>query len=172
MEFAQRFIALREALRTQCPTEFSHENNAEVCGRTVALHSYARITIKQKLLGLIDTKNLVYSTERRVYALEPNPLTENAIDAWWNYGCQIVDEMTQPEEGHQFSMVSVMLACPQVDARVARKMRRLRHEIDFKKEERGWVSLRFAVIDLSTGKVFTNSMGAPLTNILKKAWQG
>ena len=172
MEFAQRFIALREALRAQCPTEFSHENNAEVCGRTVALHSYARITIKQKLLGLIDTKNLVYSTERRVYALEPNPLTENAIDAWWNYGCQIVDEMTQPEEGHQFSMVSVMLACPQVDARVARKMRRLRHEIDFKKEERGWVSLRFAVIDLSTGKVFTNSMGAPLTNILKKAWQG
>ena len=172
MEFAQKFIALREALRAQCPKEFVHENNVELCGRTVALNSFARITIKQKLLGLIDTKNLVYSTERRVYALEPHPLTETSIEDWWNYGCRIVDELTKPEDGHQFSMVSLMLACPQVDARVARRMRRLRHDVDYKQDGLGWVSLRFAVIDLATGKVHTNSMGGPLANILKSAWQG
>ena len=171
MEFAQRFIAIREALRAQCPAEFTHENNAEICGRTVALHSFARVTIKQKILGLMETKNLVYSTERRIYALEPHPLTENAIEDWWAYGCRIVDELSQPEDGHQFSMVSLMLACPQVDARVARKMRRLRYELEFKEKGLGWISLRFAVIDLSTGKVHTNSMGTPLTNILKSAWQ-
>ena len=172
MEFAQRFIALREALRAQCPPEFEHENNAAVCGRSVALHSFVRVSTKQKILGLMETKNVVYSTERRLYALEPHPLTEAAIDDWWRYGCQIVDELSQPEDGHQFSMVSLMLACPQVDARVARRMRRLRYELEFKEQKLGWISLRFAVIDLSTGKVYTNSMGTPLANILKSAWQG
>ena len=171
MEFAQKFIALREALRAQCPAEFSHENNAVLCGRTVALHSFARVTIKQKILGLMETKNLIYSTERRVYALEPNPLTENTIQDWWSYGCRIVDELSQPEAGHQFSMVSLMLACPQVDARVARKIRRLRHEVEYNQTKLGWVSLRFAVIELTTGRIYTNSMGSPLANILKSAWK-
>ena len=170
MEFAQKFIALREALRAQCPQEFSHENNVEICGRSVALNSFVNVQTKQKILGLMETKTLVYSTERRVYALEPHPLTEDSIHDWWNYGCRIVDELTKPEDGHQFSLVSLMIACPQVDARVARKMRRLRHEIKYKQEKLGWVSLRFAVIELSTGKVYTNSMGSPLANILKNAW--
>ena len=172
MEFAQRFIALRETLRAQCPTEFTHENNTAVCGRSVALHSYVHVQTKQKILGLMETKALVYSTERRLYALEPNPLTESAIEDWWSYGCRIVDELTKPEDGHQFSLVSLMIACPQVDARLARKLRRLRYEIEYKNEKLGWVSLRFAVIELSTGKVYTNSMGAPLANILKSAWNG
>lgn len=172
MEFAQKFIAMREALRAQCPPEFVHENNTEVCGRSVALHSFVNVQSKQKILGLMETKNMVYSTERRVYALEPHPLTEESIEDWWAYGRRIVDELTRPEAGHQFSLVSVIIACPQVDARMARKLRRLRYELEFSKEKLGWISLRFAVIELSTGKVYTNSMGAPLTNILKSAWNG
>ncbi len=171
MEFAQRFISLREALRAQCPAEFTHENNAQLLDRSVALHSFAKVEIRQKMLGLIETKNMIYSTERRIYALEPHPLTEESIAAWWDYGCRVVDELTEVKDGHQFSMISLMLACPQVDAKMGRKLKRLRHETDYQEKLFGWSSLRFAVIDLATGKIYTNAMGAPLSGILKDAWK-
>ena len=74
-EAALKFIALRDALRAQCPGEFKHTVNTELCGRTLALHSAARIDTQAKILGMIATKNTIYSTEQRMYALEPNPLT-------------------------------------------------------------------------------------------------
>ena len=169
-EAALKFIALRDALRAQCPKEFTHAVNTEVCGRTLALRSAARIDTQAKILGMIATKNTIYSTEQRMYALEPNPLTAEAVDGWWAYGRRLVDELIVPEAGHQFSMVSLIIACPQVDPRVGRSLRRLKYEPHYEKGKLGWCSLRFAVIDLSDGRVYTNSMGAPLANILKSAW--
>ena len=167
---ALKFIALRDALRAQCPKEFTHAVNAPLCGRTLALHSAARIDTQAKILGMIATKNTIYSTEQRMYALEPNLLTAEAVDGWWAYGRRLVDELIVPEAGHQFSMISLMLACPQVDPRVGRSLRRLKYEPRYADGTLGWCSLRFAVIDLSNGRVYTNSMGAPLANILKSAW--
>ena len=85
---------------------------------------------------------------------------------WW----LIESDLIVPEAGHQFSMVSLIIACPQVDPRVGRSLRRLKYETHYEKGKLGWCSLRFAVIDLSDGRVYTNSMGAPLANILKSAW--
>ena len=169
-DIALKFIALRDALRAQCPGEFKHTVNTELCGRTLALHSAARIDTQSKILGMIATKNTVYSTEQRMYALEPNPLTAESAGSWWEYGCRLVDELVVPEAGHQFSMVSLIVACPQVDPRVGRTLRRLKYESRYAGGKLGWCSLRFAVIDLSDGRVYTNSMGAPLANILKNAW--
>lgn len=169
-EAALKFIALRDALRAQCPQEFHHTVNTELCGRTLALHSAARIDTQPKILGLIATKSTVYSAEQRMFALEPNPLTAESANSWWEYGRSLVDELIVPEAGHQFSMVSLIIACPQVDPRVGRSLRRLKYETHYEKGKLGWCSLRFAVIDLSDGRVYTNSMGAPLANILKSAW--
>ena len=169
-EAALKFIALRDALRAQCPQEFHHTVNTALCGRTLALHSAARIDTQPKILGLIATKSTVYSAEQRMFALEPNPLTAESANSWWEYGRSLVDELIVPEAGHQFSMVSLIIACPQVDPRVGRSLRRLKYEPHYEKGKLGWCSLRFAVIDLSDGRVYTHSMGAPLANILKSAW--
>ena len=172
MQFSEKFISLREALQAQSDPAFSHMCNVTLCDRPVALHSTVRIDTKVKILGVIETKEVAYSAEQRVFALEPQPLTADSLKDWWEFGHRFVDECLVIEAGHQFSMMSLLLACPKVDWRVGFKLRRLSYEPRYKDGVLGWSSLRLGVIDLSTGKVYTNSIGTPLADILKKAWNG
>lgn len=167
---ARKFIALRDALIAQSDPQFRHQTGLPLADRTAALLSTLRVDSKTKMLGLIETGGTVYSTEQRVLVLDPAPLTRESLAAWGDYGRRLTDELIVPEENHQFSLVSLMVASPSVDPRAARWARRVKYEPQFARGKLGWASLRFAVLDLSDGRAYTNSMGAPLADILKKAW--
>ena len=170
MESAQKFIALRDALQAQCDPLFSHTQNIELCNRMVALHSTVCIRTKAKILGVIETKGTVYSTEQRVLVLVPE-LTAETLEDWYNYGKQLMDELIVPKDGHQFSMMSLLLVCPAISPKVGRSLKRLCYDPKYQDGLFGWASLRLAAADLSSDKVYTNRIGAPLANILKTALQ-
>ena len=80
---------------------------------------------------------------------------------------QVSAELVKPDENHDFSLLSVILAAGETDKSVLKKLKKLSDERKYQSGKHGWSSIRLAVVDLDTHKVHTNRMGDSLKNILQ-----
>ena len=94
-------------------------------------------------------------------------LDEQTLDDWWKYAQQVSAELVKPDENHDFSLLSVILAAGEIDKSVLKKLKKLSDERKYQSGKHGWSSIRLAVVDLDTHKVHTNRMGDSLKNILQ-----
>ena len=94
-------------------------------------------------------------------------LDEQTLDDWWQYAQQVSAELVKPDENHDFSLLSVILAAGETDKSVLKKLKKLSNERKYQSGKHGWSSIRLAVVDLDTHKVHTNRMGDSLKNILQ-----
>ena len=94
-------------------------------------------------------------------------LDEQTLDDWWKYAQQVSAELVKPDENHDFSLLSVILAAGETDKSVLKKLKKLSDERKYQSGKHGWSSIRLAVVDLDTHKVHTNRMGDSLKNILQ-----
>ncbi len=166
MAFPEKFVAFRKKLEQEQDAAFISHENVTIAGRTAALKSSFEAISTRRLLGLIPMGEGHAHEHRLLFAVPEFDV--KALDDWWNYAVQAMDELVQPDEAHEFSIVSLILATEKVESDAVKKLRRLSYEKTFSGEQSGWVSVRAAAADLGKREVYTNRIGAPLKDILKK----
>lgn len=166
MDFSTEFVALRDTLMNGQDKHFRSQQNAEVSGRIAALLSTYESRSARKLLGLMPTGGSGHAHEYRLLFAVPS-LDEQTLDDWWKYAQQVSAELVKPDENHDFSLLSVILAAGETDKAVLKKLKKLSDERKYQSGKHGWSSIRLAVVDLDTHKVHTNRMGDSLKNILQ-----
>ena len=177
MDFSTEFVALRDKLLNGQDPNFRSQQNVQVSGRMAALLSVFNSRTPRKILGLMPTGGTSHAHEYRLLFAVPS-LNEQALDDWWKYAQQVSAELVKPDENHDFSLLSVILAAGEIDKSVLNelkaekncsdeKLKKLSDERKYQSGKHGWSSIRLAVVDLDTHKVHTNRMGDSLKNILQ-----
>ncbi len=166
MDFSTEFVALRDRLTNGQPPQFRSQQNVQVSGRMAALLSVFTSRSTRKILGLMPTGGSGHAHEYRLLFGVPS-LDETALEDWWQYALKTADELIKPDKDHDFSLISLLLAVGEADKAALKKLKKLTGERKFEGGKHGWASIRIAVIDLSTRKVYTNRMGDSLKNILQ-----
>lgn len=163
MDFPQEFVALRARLEKQQGEAFHSRQNITIADRTAALFSSMENYNTRKMLGLFSLNITRHANQYRLLFAQPT-FQEDDLNSWWEYTLQVAQELVQPDETHDFSIVSLIIAvesCPRV---VQKKLNKLSCEQTY--GVNGWSSVHMAIIDFSSHTVYTNRMGAPLKNIL------
>lgn len=169
MDFSTEFIALRDRMAGAMQKDFVCRENYEIGGRMAALYSSFGVTSERKLLGLVGLGNSGHAHEYRALFAAPS-LDEKAMEDWWQYALSLERQLVEPDRDHVFSIVSVILVTEGLEKPLQKQLRKLNQEHQFKGEDQaGWSSIRFAVADLGTRKVFSNRFGEPLKNVVG-AW--
>ena len=88
---------------------------------------------------------------------------------WWAYAEKAFDTLVEPDENHDFSIVSVILAAGELEKDVPKRLKKLAHEQQFEGGKHGWGSVRMACVDLEAHKLCVSRMGDSLKNIMKAA---
>ncbi len=165
MGFPEKFVEFRDRLKNGQAEEFTSCENVEVAGRTVALKSSCSITSERRILGVVPAGE-GHAHEHRLLVSVP-VLDERTLLEWWRYGGRVLDTLTHPDDTHSFTIISLILAVQSVECRAVKKLKRYYELQDYKARNSGWASLRAAVVELDTGKIYTSRDGAPLKNILR-----
>ena len=76
-------------------------------------------------------------------------------------------EKVHPNPSHMTSYLSLVVIANTADAQALKTVRHTRFHKEFKMGFEGWVDMRLAVIDLSSRKVTTNSMGKDMKRSLE-----
>ena len=166
MDFSTEFVALRDRIVQEQDKAFVCKQNIEVAGRVAALVSTFDSIAQRKLLGVVPTGGSSHAHEYRLLFAVPT-LDETALEDWWEYALQVEQALVQPDMGHDFSLVSVILVTGSVSRPVQKKLRKLASERQYKGAQAGWSSVRIAVVGLEGRDIHTNRMGDSLKNILK-----
>lgn len=166
MEFASEFVALRDRIVRSLDSAFEVQRNVPVAGRTAALLGSFGILSERRLLGLMATGKTGHAHEYRLLFAEPE-LDADGLADWWAYAERVEQELVQPDESHDFSIVSLILVTRSVEPSLQKKVRRLTAERKFAGGKQGWSSIHIAVVALDTHQVYTNRLGGTLKNILQ-----
>ena len=86
---------------------------------------------------------------------------------WWAYAERVFETLVEPDENHDFSIVSIILAAGELEKDVPKRLKKLAHEQQFEGGKHGWGSVRMACIDLEAHKLCVSRMGDSLKNIMK-----
>lgn len=165
MDFPTAFVALRDRFAAAQDESYVVCPNAAVAGRTAALTATLAIAQERKLMGIMPMGSSGHAHEYRLLFAAP-ALDERALADWWAYAEAAEQTLVQPDAAHDFSLVSLILVTDEVPRAVQKKIKRLSGGRRFVKPQAGWSSINLAVVDLSAGCVYANSMGAGLKNVL------
>lgn len=78
-------------------------------------------------------------------------LDEQTLDDWWKYAQQVSAELVKPDENHDFSLLSVILAAGETDKSVLKKLKKLSDERKYQSGQarlvvhpvwRSWILIR------------------------------
>ncbi|WP_418984820.1 hypothetical protein [Agathobaculum sp.] len=166
MDFSTEFVALRDRLLAAQDKAFRTEKNAELEGRMAAFSSAYTIKSARKILGLMPTGGVGHAHEYRLLFAVPQ-LDADGLADWWEYAQRTFAALVQPDDNHDFSIVSVILAAWEVDKEVPKRLKKLALEQQFSGGKQGWGSVRMAAVDLSGRKVHVSRTGDALKNIIK-----
>ena len=114
MDFSTEFVALRDKLLNGQDPHFRSQQNVQVSGRMTALLSVFNSRTARKILGLMPTGGTSHAHEYRLLFAVPS-LDEQTLDDWWKYAQQVSAELVKPDENHDFSLISVILAAGETD---------------------------------------------------------
>nr|WP_297171978.1 hypothetical protein [uncultured Agathobaculum sp.] len=165
MDFSTEFVAFRDRLLASQDKAFITSLNARVAGRAVAALSSFGLDSERKLLGVVPLGGKSHAHEYRLLFAVP-VLSEPLLQDWWQYTEAAEHELVQPDENHEFSILSIIIASETIDPGVPKKLRRLAGGRDFTNVGRGWSTIRLAAVDLAGRRIYTNRMGSSLKNIL------
>lgn len=168
MDFSTEFVALRDRLIETQDKAFRTQTNVEVAGRMAALCSSFTIKSARKILGLMPTGGVGHAHEYRLLFAVPKLGADELAD-WWAYAEKAFETLVEPDENHDFSIVSVILAAGELEKDVPKRLKKLAHEQQFKGGKHGWGSVRMACVDLEAHKLYVSRMGDSLKNIMKAA---
>ncbi len=166
MDFSSEFVALRDRIEKNIDPMFTTKQNAPVEGRTAALMSSFKAGSERKVLGMISTGNMAYAHEYRLLFAQP-VLDAQALEDWWGYALGLERALVQPGEEHSFTLISLVLACAEIDRVTQKKIKKLSSERQYDGGRSGWSSVRLAVADLAARKIYANGSGETLKGILK-----
>ena len=124
MDFSTEFVALRDKLLNGQDPHFRSQLNVQVSGRMAALLSVFNSRTPRKILGLMPTGGTSHAHEYRLLFAVPS-LDEQTLDDWWQYAQQVSAELVKPDENHDFSLLSVILAAGETDKSVLKKLKKL-----------------------------------------------
>ena len=124
MDFSTEFVALRDKLLNRQDPHFRSQQNVQVSGRMAALLSVFNSRTPRKILGLMPTGGTSHAHEYRLLFAVPS-LDEQTLDDWWRYAQQVSAELVKPDENHDFSLLSVILAAGETDKSVLKKLKKL-----------------------------------------------
>ena len=124
MDFSTEFVALRDKLLNGQDPHFRSQQNVQVSGRMAALLSVFNSRTPRKILGLMPTGGTSHAHEYRLLFAVPS-LDEQTLDDWWKYAQQVSAELVKPDENHDFSLLSVILAVGETDKSVLKKLKKL-----------------------------------------------
>ena len=153
MDFSTEFVALRDRLIETQDKAFRTQTNVEVAGRMAALCSSFTIKSARKILGLMPTGGVGHAHEYRLLFAVPKLGADETL--------------VEPDENHDFSIVSVILAAGELEKDVPKRLKKLAHEQQFEGGKHGWGSVRMACVDLEAHKLCVSRMGDSLKNIMK-----
>lgn len=166
MEFSTAFVALRDQMQAGQDKRFSSLQNHAVCSRTAALYSAFSLSEERKIMGIMPTGGFTHAHEHRLLFAVPS-LTEDGLADWWNYAQTVLQTLVEPDAAHEFSIISLILACGEMDKGVVKRLKKLSFEKRYNKPQNGWASVRLAAVDLTERKVYTNHMGGILADVVK-----
>ena len=156
MDFSTEFVALRDRLLETQDKAFRTQTNVEVAGRKS----------ERKILGLMPTGGVGHAHEYRLLFAVPKLGADELAD-WWAYAEKAFETLVEPDENHDFSIVSVILAAGELEKDVPKRLKKLAHEQQFEGGKHGWGSVRMACVDLEAHKLCVSRMGDSLKNIMK-----
>lgn len=166
-DYSAALVALRDRLAAGLTAPFHTEQNVPVCGRVCALHAWFDEAAEAKFMGLLSMGGAVtHSHEHRMLFAVPD-LTDEALDDWWAFARCCQDELVCPDAAHQFTLISFYLVYGAASPRALRRLRRLSSEINYKKPQFGWSSIRLCAVEAGSGKTTVNRMGKPLAELLR-----
>jgi len=162
MDFPEMFVAFRETLRDGQDKAFISHENIQVAGRTAALKSSYGLTSERRMLGLIPM-GTGHAHEHRLLFAAPELDADSLFD-WWNYSINALDELVEIDDTHEFTILSLILACDKIDPQVVKKMKRLSYE---KNLSEGWISMRAIAVELGSRNIYASRTGGPLREIVR-----
>jgi len=143
MDFSTEFVALRDRLIETQDKAFRTQTNVEVAGRMAALCSSFTIKSARKILGLMPTGGVGHAHEYRLLFAVPKLGADELAD-WWAYAERVFETLVEPDENHDFSIVSIILAAGELEKDVPKRLKKLAHEQQFEGGKHGWGSVRMA----------------------------
>lgn len=165
MDFAEKFVSFRDKLEQTQDKAYKSQKNVMVEGRPVPLYSVLNINSERKMFGIMKMGSVGHAHDFRFLFSEPK-LTEEKLIEYFEYGKKIEETAVEADKGHDFSMITIVLFCGQIDSAAAKAIKKANAE---KKYASGWSSVRIGMVDLSTGKIFTNRLGDVVKDIIKSA---
>ena len=130
------------------------------------------------LFFVVEIRQVVHAVVRRLLlvvirrALHDGRILAHQLGAdeladWWAYAEKAFETLVEPDENHDFSIVSVILAAGELEKDVPKRLKKLAHEQQFEGGKHGWGSVRMACVDLEAHKLCVSRMGDSLKNIMK-----
>lgn len=166
MDFSSGFVALRDRMEQGYDAAFTSRQNVVLEGRTAALMSVFSASSERKILGVMSTGSMAHAHEYRLLFAQPS-LDEQSLGDWWSYALRVERALVKPDAEHSFTLVSLVLVCADMEKTVQKKLKKLVAERQYDKGRNGWSSIRLAVIDLTSRKLYANPSGDTLKNVLK-----
>lgn len=163
--FEQKFEHLLTAIESDMHDPFSLHRDAMVAGRWVALDASFGLNAERRIFGMVPTGNMSHCQETCLF-LPFETLTLSTLEEQQRYAARVVEETVQPDATHEFSMVSLVLATNAMDKALQKPIKKYTHDIRYALPQRGWASVRLAIIDLSDGKIYANLAGSSLRDRL------
>lgn len=165
MDFAEKFVSFRDRFESSQDAAYQSQKNITVEGKVVSLYSALNHDSQRKLFGIMKLGTVGHAHDFRFLFGEPNLSPEKLLE-YYEYGKKIQQTAVNPDKAHDFSLITVIVACGEIDKAALSKIKKLNSE---KQYASGWSSLRIGLIDLSSGKIHTNRLGDAVKNIIKPA---
>lgn len=166
-DFPERFISIVNQIESSLPHQFKKSRMVDYDGKIAALSANFCIEKERKWMGLLSTSKSSHCHEFRLVYSCP-VLTSDILDDWWNFVCTQQEKLIPIDETHEFSFISLILICSEVENSVIKQLKKLNNELHYnKKDKKGWTSARMAVIDLEKNKIYPSRKGDFLRDTLK-----
>lgn len=169
-DFPEQFIDYTRKLEASLPKEFSVKRMEDCCGRVAAVYAEYSNHEQKKLMGIMPTGSVTHCHEFRLTYAVP-VFDMQALTDWWEFACQVQKDIVPADSTHEFSMISLILVTGQTERAAVRKLKIKASERVYEKPRSGWSSVRIALVDLQSGKIYASRMGAPLQELLGRITQ-
>ena len=164
--FSESYVAFCDKIEQSLPDDFVTRRLIAHSGRVAGLSAEYSSTQHKKLFGIMKMAAATHCHEFRIAYAVPR-LDAETLEDWWEFARELQREIVPADPAHEFSMVSLILVCGEIDKAAAKKMSGKVNELRYAAPLAGWSSMRLAAVDLNAQKIYTNRMGGPLRNLLK-----
>lgn len=163
-----RFLTLCEQ---DLKAPFVCERDALIEGRWTPLYAQFTLDTERKVFGIMPTGNSTHCHEYCVFLPVERP-NEAVLDELLSYIRKVRDSRVKPDRTHEFSLVSLVLVTGGAPERaVTKPIKKLVEDVQYRDPQRGWSSVRVALVDLEGRKMVFNRAGTALADRMKDALQ-